>query len=58
MLGHYDHFLAKTMNMLVQPGPEQSYQPPKKILGRRKDFTEGDVIYKASAHPTQPPYPR
>ena len=58
MIGYYDHFPAKTMNVSVQSGPEQNNQPPKKILVAEKDFAEGDVIYKASAHPTKPPYPR
>ena len=58
VIGYYDHFLAMSMNVLVQSGPEQSNQPPKKILVTEKDFAEGDVIYKASAHPTKSPCPR
>ena len=59
MIGYYYyHVPAKTVNVLVQSGAEQSNQPPKKILVAEKEFAEGDVIYKASAHATKPPYPR
>ena len=49
MIGYYDHFPAKKMNVSVKPGPSQPNQPPKKILVAEKDFAEGEVIYKASA---------
>lgn len=43
MLGYYNIFPPKSMNVSVQDGKDK-----KKILVAEKDFEPGDVIYKVS----------
>ncbi|KAI0677051.1 MAS20-domain-containing protein [Trametes maxima] len=46
VLGYYDHFPAKRMNVSVQSGPAQGNQVAKKILVAEKDYEPGEVIYE------------
>ncbi len=52
MIGYYDYFPPKRMNVSVQSGAGEGSQTMKKILVAERDFAEGEVIYTVMTHPS------